>query len=113
MDEKRSLKRRHLFFYLRIFNRKDGNLIGYLGDITPEGIMLISEKPLETNRFFKLRMDLPGTSTAKRLEFEAKSIWCQPDVNPDFYDIGFQLLDMSKRDAATIGDLISDYGFRD
>ncbi len=113
MENKRKLKRRHLFFYLRIFNRKDGELIGYLGDITPQGIMLISEKPVETNRFFKLWMDLPGSSTVRRLEFEAKSIWCQPDMNPDFYDTGIQLLDMSKRDMAMIEDLISDYGFRD
>ncbi len=113
MEEKRRLKRRHLFFYLRIFNQKNGELIGYLGDITPEGIMVISENPIETNRFFKLRMDLPGSAAVRRLEFEAKSIWSQPDLNPDFYDTGLQLFDVSKRDMAMIEDLISDYGFRD
>jgi hypothetical protein len=47
MQEKRKLKRRHLIYYLRVFEKNTDTLLGYLVDITPEGIMIMSESPVE------------------------------------------------------------------
>ena len=56
MNEKRKLNRRHLIYYLRVFDRDTSILIGHLVDITAEGIMLISEDPIETDNIFQLKM---------------------------------------------------------
>ncbi len=45
-SNKRQLKRVHLIYYLRIFDNNSGNNIGHLVDITTQGIMMISEKPI-------------------------------------------------------------------
>lgn len=112
MEEKRKFKRRHLIFYLRVFNRNNNNLIGYLVDITPEGVMLISEDPIKTNITFQFKMDLPtGIGKLKQLDFEAKSIWCKTDINPNFYDTGFQLLNVASNDIEIIENLIDSFGF--
>jgi len=112
--EKRKLKRRHLIYYLRVFDRNTGDLIGHLVDITPDGILLISEHYVETNQIFQLKMVLPAEILGmEQLHFDAKSIRCQKDTNPDFYNIGFQLQKVARNHFFVIEQLIDDLGFRD
>ena len=47
------------------------------------------------------------------LEFEAKSLWCERDVNPQFYNTGFQVVDMAREDVEIIQRIVEAYGFRD
>ena len=114
MQEKRKLRRRHLVYYLRVFDRNTGQLIGYLVYITPDGIMLMNEDGIETDTIFQFRMALPAEVFVKgQLDFDAKSLWCERDINPDFFDTGFQLLNVSEQDIDIIKHLISDYGLQD
>lgn len=99
-SEKRKLERRHLIYWLRVYGKKSNQIIGHVVNITKEGIMLISEDPIETNGYFQFRMALPEEmKVSKEISFEAKSVWCKNDKNPDFYNTGFQLTKIS------IGDL--------
>ncbi|MBI9050985.1 MAG: PilZ domain-containing protein [Anaerolineaceae bacterium] len=114
MFEKRNLKRRHLIYYLRIMNRDTNELLGHLVDITAEGIMVISENQLEINKNFNFRMMLPKEIVGKEmLEFSAKSLWSKKDINPDFYDTGFKIDDMTEADSLRIDQLIHHFGFQD
>ena len=114
MKEQRKMKRRHIMFYSRVFDRKTGKLIGYLGDITAKGIMIISEYPLEVDIDHLLRMDLPIAIYSKALiNFEVRSVWRRPDIDPNFYNTGFQLSNTSQEDIAIIERIVEDYGFRD
>jgi hypothetical protein len=113
-EDRRKFKRRYLMYYSRVFDRQTGSLLGHVVDITPEGIMLISEKPLEVNRQYKLRMELPDEITNRpKLDFDAHSVWNSKDVNPDFYDTGFRLLNVPQEDVAIIERMITDYGLRE
>ena len=56
--DSRSLKRRHLIYYLRVFDRNTDKLFGHIVDITTEGVMMIGEKAIETNTVYQLRMEL-------------------------------------------------------
>jgi hypothetical protein len=114
MTARRKFKRRYLMYYSRVFDRKTGRVLGYLVDLTPEGIMIISEEPIETEQTFRLRMDLPeGLSTKGNLDFEAASVWCKADIDPHFYGTGFQISEVSPDDIALIERMIQEYGFRD
>jgi len=113
MQEKRSIDRRHLIYYLRIFNRPNKRLLGHIVDITPEGIMLMSEKPIPVNKDFKLRMYLSEVMLGKSyLDIDARSLWCKPDINPDFFDTGFVISNLTFNDSKIINELIDQYGFR-
>ena len=57
MGEQRGLKRQLLRYYLWVFNIKDNSLIGHVGDITTEGIMLVSKEIIEVGRIIQLRME--------------------------------------------------------
>lgn len=110
----RSVKRSHLIYYLRVFNRSDGQLLGHVVDITHEGIMLVSEKQIPVGSQLDLHMDLPEVIFGKtRLDFGAQSLWSRNDVNPDLFDTGFRLLTIDKQDRAIIERLIDEYGFED
>ena len=114
MQEKRKLKRRHLIYYLRVFDRNSNELLGHLVDITPEGIMLMSEETIPTKNNLELRMVLPSKLFGKdKIEFNATSLWSKGDIMSDFYDTGFRLTKIDRKDAELIESLIDTYGFRD
>jgi hypothetical protein len=114
MPERRKLKRRHLIYYLRIFDRATGRLLGHLVDLTPDGMMMMSERPVRVGRTVGLRMVIPGTAASDQtIEFDATSKWTSQDVNPDFYDTGFELSGITRKQLARIETLIDDFGFRD
>ena len=112
--DKRRLKRRHLIYYLRVFDRTSNQILGHLVDVTQEGAKLISENPISTKKRFQLRMILPAEIFGRdHLDFEAESLWSNPDINPDFHDTGFRLIGVDNRDMLVIARLINEYGFRD
>ncbi len=114
MEQKRRLKRRHLVYYLKAYDRDGGNLVGNLVDITPEGVMLISEAPVEADTVFQLQVELPsGVSDRERLDIEVRSLWCKPDVNAGLFAAGFELRNADPQTAEDIEHLIAFYGFND
>lgn len=114
MKKERKMPRRHLIYYLRVFDRSSGDLVGHLVDITTEGLMLVSERPLEARKVYHLRMDLPPEVCGKEhLSFDAGCLWSNNDVNPAFYDNGFKLMQVDSREATCIEDLIAMYGFKE
>lgn len=114
MLEKRRLKRYHLIYYLRVFDKNTGQLLGHLVDIHTEGIMLLSEEPIECDINFQLQMILPGEILGTQTwNFEAQSKWCEQDVNPQFYNTGFQLIYAFPHDIELVESLVEDYGFHE
>ena len=113
-QDRRKLKRRHIVFYSRVFDRNTGVLLGHLMDITVEGLMLITDSPLEAGEQYHLRMDLPEDAKAKPyLSFDATCLWNRPDINQAFYNAGFKVHNMTPEDTNLIETMIDEYGFRD
>lgn len=114
MQERRKIKRRNLMFFSRVFDRKDGKLLGYLADLTSEGALLVCQEPVQPDGQYRLSIDLPENGFNKgHLIFQAKCIWCKPDVDPEFYMGGFQLLSLPPEDLAIIERIIESYAIRD
>jgi hypothetical protein len=114
MDERRARKRVYMMFYSRIRDRHSGDLIGHLVDLTAEGLLVVSETPLEIGRVLFMQMELPDDVSDKQfLKFDAQVAWCRKDVDPSFYDLGFQLVDISPEDIDITKRFIEAYGFRE
>lgn len=112
--EKRRLKRRHLIYYLRVFNRLNNELLGHLVDLTPEGIMIIGERLLPVDVDCDLYMTLPEEILGKnKVDFVAHAVWSRKDVDPSFYGTGFRMISIDPDDIALIHKLIEDFGFLD
>ena len=112
--EGRRAQRSHLIYYLPVFEQDSGELVGYLADLTTEGLMVISDRKVAAGRTFRLRMDLPKKMKGTRqVLFKARAMWCKPDANPDFYNTGFRIVNLSKVDAQTINGLIRDFFYEE
>jgi len=110
----RSMKRRHLIYYLRVIDSDTEQLLGFLVDITTKGFMVMSETPIETGRTFNLKILRASDSVEKQfLFFEARSKWCDRSINSEFYDTGFELVNVTPDDFEEIEKIIDELGFKD
>ena len=114
MEERRKLDRRYLIIYSRVFERGLGKMLGYLGDLSLSGAMIISEQPQTVDSVLQLRFDLPDVHIfgAGRLDISARIAHCDPDINPAFYNIGFEFLDVTPEKRQIIEKMMEAYEFR-
>ena len=112
--DQRKYDRRHSIYYLRVYDKSTGSLLGNLIDISEKGLMLISDNTLEINKVFTCSMHLPeeieGSNT---VDFELESRWCRNDTNPNFYDVGFKVISAPDAFYKILNHLIAAYMFKD
>ena len=113
-DERRKLERKFLVVYSRVFDRKTGKVIGYLSDLTVKGAMVIGEHHMENGETHQLRIDLPESSEFNKdhLDINAKSVWSKPDIDPVFFNTGFEFGEINSGDEKIIQRMIELYEFR-
>lgn len=93
MYTERRIERHQLPYYLKLFNRFNDQPMGYLGNVSEEGLMLISNLPLLVGADFELQLKIPGhDGIIHALNLTATCLWCHEDVTPGHYDSGFRLL---------------------
>ena len=114
MKDKRKTKRRFLQYYMRVYDVESNRQIGNLVDITPRGIMVVSDKKLLKDQIMQIRLELSEEVSKKPyMEFKAISRWSEQDVIPNMYNTGFEILNLSPEDSDIIDQIISEFGFRD
>ena len=114
MKERRKLPRKYLMAFSSVFNQSTGKLIGYLSDLTLDGLMVISKENPKINEEMGIYLDLPEMILAKdrALKINTRVIWIQPDVEPRLNNIGFQFLGLEEGQKPVINQMIDAYEFR-
>ncbi|WP_022964643.1 hypothetical protein [Halopseudomonas pelagia] len=98
LTDQRCIARHQLGGFLQVYNRHTGKPIGYLGNISKQGMMLISSLPVMLGACYELQLRLPlstsaSTATdAELVDFSARSHWCRADASPGNYDSGFSII---------------------
>lgn len=109
----RKLSRRELFYYLRVFDSESGKVVGHVVDITTDGVKLIRSEPFVNGEEYSLYASLPESDDAySDLHFKAEVMWCDKDVNPEFYVGGLKFTDIDEVDKNRVRYLINQYGFQ-
>ncbi len=89
--ENRTVDRRHLVFYLRVFDQATQHILGHLTDISTAGLMLVSEQKIDPGTVFQARLILPKEVMGRtELPLKITCCWCRPDALPEFHAVGFQ-----------------------
>lgn len=88
-------------------------LLGYLCDLTLDGLMVISKVPKNAKSEIELYIELPDTPkfSRKSLKIKTRIIWCKTDIDPRLYNIGFQFINLAKEDKPIIEQMIESYEF--
>ena len=88
----RRIERHQLPYFLKVFNRFTDKPIGFLGCVSDEGLMLISQLPVLIDANFELRLKLPGVEGhVQVIDLTARCLWCHEAVPPHREDSCFIL----------------------
>ncbi|MCF5468757.1 PilZ domain-containing protein [Pseudomonas syringae] len=97
MYKERRIERHQLHDYLQVFNFHTGKPVGYLGNVSEDGLMLISHMPVLVGARFDLVLRMPFANGAEVIDVNALCLWCHEDETPGGYDSGFELSQVSTR----------------
>ena len=111
-SERRKRGRRPTSLYIQFINNRTGELVGDLADISRDGFMLESLKPIPLNAQFSFRIDLPPEISRKQsIVFTAQSRWSLPDpLDTRLYDVGFEIVKIDPGDTQVFQQLYDQYG---
>ena len=114
MQERRKQPRKDLMSYSQVYDLHDGKLIGYLGDLTPLGAMVISDQRVKIDIELMISVQLPELPNIKdeTMTLPVRVAWCRPDLSPDYFNIGMEFKTVSDKQKAIIESVIENYEFR-
>lgn len=108
--ERRASERYQLLFNLELVDVRSDRPIGYLVDISSEGLMLASQQAHKVEGRYRMRLELPVEYDGyNALEIEATAAWTKPAMNPAFHRTGFRELQLVSGPHRALDRLIEDY----
>lgn len=114
MEERRKAIRRDLMVYTRVHDGISGTQVGNLLNITVGGAKVLSDKAIEPFTPMELHIELPeGIAEKSELVIPGISKWHQVDIDPDFYDVGFQFQEVDPIDQGIIEVFVDQYAVQE
>lgn len=112
MPDKRKLPRRDFTYYMPVADALTKQLVGHLTDISTGGFRLDSLKQIPLEQDLQLQIQLtPDVANKEFMVFIARSKWCCPDrIDPNTYNVGFQIVNMSPTDMSIFQRMCEKYG---
>lgn len=110
-QEKRLYKRTELITYSRVYREDNSQFLGYVCDMSPSGLMTINADRVEPGLEITLKIEVPPLPVPTRtwMRIPAKAIWCQSDIAPDKFNIGWQFLATTAEDQEVIAAILGNY----
>ena len=101
MTEFRRAKRRKVEHRLDVFDTMTERVIGHLGDLSENGMLLVLTHPLVSDALYQLRFDLTDNNGINHaLNIGAHELWSGPAAAPGQTWTGFRFIDISPSDLA-------------
>ncbi|MFZ5561353.1 MAG: response regulator [Pseudomonadota bacterium] len=107
----RKQTRKRIGTVLRLFDRSNGKSMGRLGNISLEGLKLITREKIHVASRFPFSMVLPETlGGSNTLSFDAQAVWCRPaEDTPGEFHAGFRIIRIGDNDLRILMQLIEKY----
>ncbi len=101
MTEFRRAKRRKVEHRIDVFDTMTERVIGYVGDLSESGMLLVLAHPLVSDALYQLRFTLTdGRGIDHRMDVGAHELWSDPAAAPGQAWTGFRFIDMSPSNLA-------------
>lgn len=113
MTEQRKTERVKAMIFTTVYDVSGSKLLGYLGDLTLIGAMVVGEKPVKTNRDIILRIEFRGADEipASYLIIPAHVAWCKQEGEADFYNTGYKFIELSGLNKEIVELIVERYKF--
>lgn len=114
MQDRRRQPRKDLMSYSQVYDLSDGRLIGYLGDITLLGAMVISDHPINDNKNLSISIELPELPDTHETSMiiSVRVAYCHQDISPDYFNVGLEFNTTTEKQQAIIQSVMENYEFR-
>ncbi len=116
MEERRRESRKKLMAFTPAYDSERGRLLGYLDNLTLQGAMVISQRPLDIDQMEMLAIEFPGDlfgTAVTRMKIQARVARCTPDEeSPDAFKIGLEFVNLAPENDKIIRALLERYHFR-
>ncbi len=112
MSEQRKAARKKLMSFTPVYDLQN-NLLGYLGNLTLQGAMVVGNKPIEANKVSGLVIEFHGTpeTPAARMVIPTRVAWCKREEYSPYYNTGFEFLELTDQDKMVISSILARYEF--
>jgi len=113
MQNQRKEERVKAMIFTAVYELHGHILLGFLGDLTTQGAMILGEKQIVTNRDLILSIEFQGATEVPggRLTIPAHVAHCDVDRDTAYYHTGFKFLEVSEDDKEIIESLVARYKF--
>jgi len=115
MSNRRRESRRKLTVFTPVYERNPRLLLGYVGDITLKGMLIIGRTPIPVNKTTILEIDFPGelpNASGLKTTIPARVAWCRKDENLEYYDIGIEFTEVTAEQVELFQKTLERYHFR-
>jgi hypothetical protein len=112
--KQRQEERKRLITFTPVYDLRRNVLLGYLGDLTLQGAMIVGEKPMEVDKSILLAIDFRETAefSAIRMTIPVRVAWCRQDKTSKDFNTGVEFQEISDQDKRVIEAILERYQFR-
>ena len=112
MSRIRMEKRRKVMTFTPVHDVHTNTLLGYLGDLTLKGALMLSERPVEIGQTLTMAIefrDAPETSPSTHMIISARVAWCKLEEHHTHYNTGLEFLEMIEQNKKVIEAVLEKY----
>ena len=112
MAENRRNTRKRAHHAIAVNDAIGGHQMGYVGNLSVDGMLLISSRQLPENALFQVNFELPNGATAKNhtLEIGLHEQWSEAANVPGQFWTGFRIIDIGPEDYNILFDWVNSPG---
>jgi hypothetical protein len=111
-SEHRRSQRKRAHHMIHVTDAITGQLVGHVGNLSTDGMLLISNRQLPEDALFQFTFQLPSGATAKthQLEIGVHEQWCETANVPGQFWSGFRIIDIGPEDYNVLYDWVMSPG---
>ena len=113
MSKLRMIKRRKVLTFTPVYDFHAKILLGYLGDLTLKGALMVSETPVEIDQTltvaieFRISSEKPPT----HITTPVRVAWCKLEEHRTYYNTGLEFLALTDQNKKVIEEVLEKYQF--
>jgi len=114
MSKIRMERRRKVMDFTPVVDVHTNTPLGYLGDLTLKGALMISENPTEPGQTLTVAIEFretPDAPPSKHMIVSARVAWCKLEEHRTYYNIGLEFVDLLEQNRQMIEAILQKYEF--
>jgi hypothetical protein len=115
MDERRRETRRKFMAFTPVYDLHPRTLLGYLGDLSLRGALVIGEKLVTIIKQTELESDFPSVLpdiNVVPVIIPGRFAWCRQEDSPPYFNIGVEFTGVTPEQAELFQQILERYHFR-